>query len=98
VEELLCSTHFPTPPPPPEPPEPLPSDLQYDNFLRNRFTDFNETLQGRVWGQDAVLLLYEVVIGRKFKKWRQIKMCKYGKINYISQNMAEKHSITIGDL
>ena len=25
-------------------------------------------------------------------------MSKYGKITYISQNMAEKHSITIGDL
>jgi hypothetical protein len=58
--------------------------------VRNRSTHSKETLQGYVWGQDTLLLLYEVMIGRKFKKWRLILMSKYyGKINYISQNMAK---------
>jgi hypothetical protein len=35
--------------------------------------------------------IYMVMIGQKFKKLRQIQMPKYGQINYISENMAEKH-------
>jgi hypothetical protein len=66
VEEQLCLTRFPTPPPP----EP------YDKILRNQCTDFNETLQGGVWGQDAMLLLHEVLIGQK------LKHCIEALINY----------------
>jgi hypothetical protein len=48
----------------------------------------NKTFQGGVWGQGAVLLLYEVVIGRKLSgKFKCPNMVKF---SISHKNMADK--------
>jgi hypothetical protein len=67
VEELLWLTGLPS-----SLPEVEAVTYSMSNFSAIDGLHFIKTGQGHIWGQDAVLLLYKVVIGQELEKWRLI--------------------------